>query len=193
MKRARFQWWGAIRLDEFCMFLWYNIAMQEISRRTFFIRTATLAGAAAVAPLFSGCTPGSWSSSLSQQESGILTAVTETLYPSIPDSGKRTSRPNLTSQLIQFLSAEPLATRRLFRGALWVVELSSIPSFGMRFRSLGPSQREAHFLALQDSRFATSRTAIQGILKAAYFVDYSQPDSWEAIGYDGPWIKAVTP
>ncbi len=168
--------------------------MQPISRRTFFIRTATLAGAAAMAPVLSGCSKESWGSGLSNQESDILKAVTQTVFPQGRSPASGAMELDLSTLIANFMEAETLPNRRLFRGALWVVELSAIPSFRKRFRSLNDLEREQHFVALQSSQYATSRTAVQGLIKATCFVAYAQPETWTPIGYEGPWVKAaVTP
>jgi hypothetical protein len=169
--------------------------METLSRRTFFLRTAALAGAAAMAPALSGCNPFELSPELSESETSILSAVTETLYPSTPPAARGEPAPGLTlaQQVAKVIGEEADATRKMFRGALWVVELAALPVYGKGFRRLPSSQRAEHFLSLQNSRLATARSAVQGLARATYFVAYSRPETWDAIGYDGPWIHRVTP
>lgn len=60
------------------------------------------------------------------------------------------------------------------------------------FIRLAPNERQEYLRGWESSRFGFRRQAFQALRMLAQFYFYSQDETWKAIGYDGPWIKAST-
>jgi hypothetical protein len=58
------------------------------------------------------------------------------------------------------------------------------------FVRLAPSERQEYLRGWESSRFGFRRQAFQALRMLAQFYFYSQDETWKAISYDGPWVKA---
>jgi hypothetical protein len=55
-----------------------------------------------------------------------------------------------------------------------------------RFSRLGAAERDEVFGALP-ARFGLARRVYAGLRGLCLFAFYAQPESWPAVGYEGPW------
>lgn len=80
-------------------------------------------------------------------------------------------------------------------GQLWMalVLLEHTGGFGplqpRRFSRLTLDERRAVLGSWQTSAVGLRRQVFAAVRKAATFAHYSRPDTWAAIGYDGPWVR----
>lgn len=58
-----------------------------------------------------------------------------------------------------------------------------------RFSRLDVEQRRAVLASWQTSSVGLQRQVFAAVRKAAIFAHYSRPETWSALGYDGPWVK----
>ena len=58
-----------------------------------------------------------------------------------------------------------------------------------RFSRLDLEQRRAVLAAWQTSAIGLQRQVFAAVRKAAIFSHYSRPETWDALGYDGPWVR----
>lgn len=58
-----------------------------------------------------------------------------------------------------------------------------------RFSRLHVEDRRAVLAGWQTSSVGLRRQVFAAVRKAAIFAHYSRPETWEAVGYDGPWVK----
>jgi len=59
-----------------------------------------------------------------------------------------------------------------------------------RFKALSLEDRRRYLRGWETSRFDFRRQALAALRMLAVFYYYAQDETWSAIGYDGPWIKA---
>jgi hypothetical protein len=80
------------------------------------------------------------------------------------------------------------------RGALWLLEYGGPALAGRlgRFSQLGPDARAEVFSALP-RRFGLARRVYAGLRQLCLFAFYTLPESWPALGYDGPWLGRGAP
>jgi hypothetical protein len=57
-----------------------------------------------------------------------------------------------------------------------------------RFSRMDPADQTAVIQAWESSRLAVRRQVVGALRQACRFHHYSRPDTWAAIGYDGPWV-----
>ena len=58
-----------------------------------------------------------------------------------------------------------------------------------RFSRLSKEARLETIESWRRSRVGTKRQIGDAVRRTALFTWYSQPESWVAVGYDGPWVK----
>jgi hypothetical protein len=58
-----------------------------------------------------------------------------------------------------------------------------------RFSRLTLDERRARLLAWEASPVGLRRQIFQALRRTAMFSWFSGPESWDAIGYDGPWVS----
>jgi hypothetical protein len=113
-----------------------------------------------------------------------LEAFFETVLPEEADSAA------LADGVDDFLAAgDPVATAQLVL-ALGVLEHmgGAGPLSFRRFSRLPRARRAEVYAAWRRSRVGLKRQIAGGLRKVAVFTWYSNPQSWAAIGYDGPRV-----
>jgi choline dehydrogenase-like flavoprotein len=58
-----------------------------------------------------------------------------------------------------------------------------------RFTTLEPAERHARLATLEQSRLPTARTMLQALRRTILSTYYALPESWEGIGYRGPYHR----
>lgn len=123
----------------------------------------------------------------------VLAALVEALYPGGEDmpAGLAVGVPQRIDRELYFMAP---ATRAQLEQALDILEYGGILAgwFG-RFSRLDLERRLAAVTAMLDHRWIVYRqvaTALTQLVKGMY---YAAPESWAAIGYDGPWMPANVP
>lgn len=56
---------------------------------------------------------------------------------------------------------------------------------------LSVGQRQRYLRGWEDSRLDFRREAYQALRMLTLFFYYSQDETWQSIGYDGPWVKSL--
>lgn len=127
---------------------------------------------------------------LPPRETEILDSVAEAML-GIEASGFRPQRAGIGVFTDRFLSgAQPIAARA-FPVFLVLFDISPVLFSFRRFSSMSLGERHGILRGWMTSRFAVKRlgfTVLKAVVTMAY---YSNPGSWDAIGYDGPWIGRV--
>ena len=81
------------------------------------------------------------------------------------------------------LGEDPLLAADL-RMALVTLEHGGL----VRFSRLSPEARTRRLQAWETSPVGVKRQIVQALRKVTMFTFYADPASWEAIGYEGPWV-----
>lgn len=81
------------------------------------------------------------------------------------------------------ITEDPLLSADL-RMALVALEHGGL----VRFSRLSPEGRTRRLKAWETSPVGVKRQIVQALRKVAMFTFYADPASWEAIGYEGPWV-----
>ena len=162
-------------------------------RRVFLQRSLQLTGAALL-PIAgaAGCSrtePAADLETLSASEYAIADAYATTL---IPDGGTfeaGATNLELARRLDAYSATERPEVLDGLEAALWAIELAPLlviqtPS---RFTSLDETRRGEYLRALPHS-FAPVRLAHLAMRRAFLFLFYNMDETWEPLGYDGPWV-----
>jgi hypothetical protein len=72
---------------------------------------------------------------------------------------------------------------RVFEHGTHVFDLKRV-----RFTALSAEERERYLYGWMDSSIGARRVVFHALKALAALGYYSQPTTWQAIGYDGPWI-----
>lgn len=81
----------------------------------------------------------------------------------------------------------PPDLRRQIAWAVRAVDWSGISHGGARFHRLGPIEQDQVLAAWMKSRFTLRRTVFRALKELCMLSYYGAPETWPAIGYDGPW------
>lgn len=74
-------------------------------------------------------------------------------------------------------------------GAELRLALNALEHAGLRrFSRLSPDARVERLQSWEGSSITTKRQIFQALRRVAMFSWYTNPTSWDAIGYDGPWV-----
>ena len=169
-------------------------ALPEFTRRALLARSLAALGAAAALPgIAPACTasapapaglrvlaPGEWQ---------VLAAVADTVIPRGGAFALGAADVDLAARIDAFLAAQSAELAGGVRGALLLVEYAAPLLEGRlaRFSQLGAEARADVFGALP-RRFGLARRVYGGLRGLCLFAFYTLPESWPALGYDGPWV-----
>ncbi len=170
-----------------------NLLSPAASRRDFLKRSLTGTILLASAGFLSRCTggrpePAPGMTFLSLQELKTLTAFTETVLPGAETSGPVRS---VSFRIDREVSQWSARNQSQLRSLLSLVESGTRYFFfsWWRFSDLSLDERRRYLLEWERSTIDLRREAYQVLRMMAFFYYYSQDATWQAIGYDGPWIN----
>lgn len=130
---------------------------------------------------------------LSTKELAVVRAVVETLLPGgegIP-SGLSLG---VHQRIDEELWSAPEAVRSDLKAALHLLEHAPpLQGFAGRFTRLHPADRERVFVGWLRSERAVLAQAANGLKQMCQLFAYTSPQTWAAIGYDGPWVERPAP
>lgn len=113
-----------------------------------------------------------------------LTAVLEVLIPDPAMAG------TVADDVDRALALDPVGATQLTMALSALDHLGGAGPFTFqRFSSHSVAQREAILQSWAGSRLAFKRQVFAAMRRLAAFAWYARPDSWAAIGYDGPWVQ----
>lgn len=169
-------------------------ALPELTRRALLARSLVALGAAAALPgVFAACAPSPPAPSglrvLAPGEWQVLAAAADTVIPRGGAFALGAADVDLAARIDAFLAAQPEALAGGVRGALLLLEWGAplLAGRAARFSALGAEERAAVFGALP-GRFGLARRVYGGLRGLCLFSFYALPESWPAVGYDGPWV-----
>ena len=91
------------------------------------------------------------------------------------------------------IAALPAAIQRGFAVGLVVYDLSALPRYARRGRSLTGDRAERYYSAWDDGPTPLHRQLARGIKQLMSLACYEQPEMMERVGYrPGPWVAEVT-
>jgi hypothetical protein len=165
------------------------------SRRDLFRKSLVLSGLAAGGRVLAACAPEAREPGrfLSKSKFAILTAVADAFVPRGGAFAAGALDAGVPALLDKRMAGEPRGVQSQFVAALTALEYMAVLYEGAPFTELPPDKRQHYFLLLQASRFETPRLIVQGLARGVYFTFYDTAVAWPSIGYEGPWIQAVTP
>ena len=170
------------------------LALPELTRRALLARSLAALGAAAalpgIAPACARSTPApAGLRVLAPGEWQVLAAVADTVIPRGGAFSLGAADVDLAERIDALLAAQPPELAGGVRGALLLLEYGAPLLAGRvaRFSGLGAEERAAVFGALPGS-FGLARRVYAGLRGLCLFAFYVLPESWPAIGYDGPWV-----
>jgi hypothetical protein len=171
-----------------------SAAFPELTRRALLARSLVALGSAATLPAIAGaCAPSRVPPAglrvLALGEWQVLAALADTVVPRGGAFALGAADVDLAARIDALLAAQPRELAAGARGALLFLEYGA-PLLGgrlARFSRLGDADREAVFAALPAS-FGLARRVYAGLRGLCLFAFYALPESWPAIGYDGPWV-----
>ena len=85
----------------------------------------------------------------------------------------------------------PAAVRWQVRGLLRLIEHAPIPTTGSRLSKLSHSEAVSWLQNWSTSRLVTPRLMVQALKQLCAMGTFTRPETWNAIGYDGPTIQQV--
>ena len=169
-------------------------ALPELTRRALLGRSLAALGAVAALP---GVAPACARSApapaglrvLAPGEWQVLAAIADTVIPRGGPFPLGAADVGLAARIDALLAAQPAELAGGVRGALLLLEYGAPLLAGRpaRFSALGAEERAAVFGALP-GRFGLARRVYAGLRGLCLFAFYALPESWPAIGYDGPWV-----
>jgi hypothetical protein len=123
--------------------------------------------------------PGEWQ---------VLAAVADTVIPRGGAFPLGAADLGLAARIDALLAAQPAELAAGARGALLLLEYGAPLLAGRlaRFSRLGEAERAEVFGSLP-GRFGLARRVYSGLRGLCLFAFYAQPESWPAVGYEGPW------
>jgi hypothetical protein len=172
----------------------FPAALPELTRRALLGRSLAALGAVAALP---GVAPACARSApapaglrvLAPGEWQVLDALADTVIPRGGPFPLGAADVGLAARIDALLAAQPAQLAGGVRGALLLLEYGAPLLTGRlaRFSALGAEERAAVFGALP-GRFGLARRVYAGLRGLCLFAFYALPESWPAIGYDGPWV-----
>jgi hypothetical protein len=171
--------------------------LPELTRRAFLARSLRAAGGLAALPLLApGCSPARRGAAppalraLSPGEWEVLGAVADTVVPRGGAFALGAADVGLAARIDGFLAEQDPELAGGVRGALWLLEYGAPLLAGRlaRFSRLDADARSEVFGALP-RRFGLARRVFTGLRQLCLFSFYSLPESWPALGYEGPWVR----
>lgn len=130
---------------------------------------------------------------LSAKEFVVARAIVETLLPAA-DGVPAGVDLGVPQRIDEEIWAAPDALRSDLKAALHLIEhVPPLLGFAGRFSSLSAEAREACYGELLRSRHDVLVLAAGAFKQMAHLFAYVRPESWGAIGYDGPWVKEPKP
>jgi hypothetical protein len=170
-------------------------ALPELTRRALLGRSLAALGVAAGLP---GILPASAPAEaapaglrvLEAGEWQVLAAVADTVIPRGGAFPLGAADLDLAARIDAFLAAQAGELAGGVRGALLLLEYGAPLLAGRwaRFSKLPAADRAEVFAALPGS-FGLARRVYAGLRGLCLFAFYAQPESWPAVGYDGPWVE----
>lgn len=165
--------------------------LPEVTRRVFLSRSLVVLGAAA-AP---ACTPGPGAEAppglrvLSAGQWQVLAAAADAFIPRGGAFPVGAADLDLARRVDAYLAQNDPALASGLAGALLLLEWLGGPLAGRlgRFSRMDAAGRAAVLEALPRS-FGLPRRVHGGLKQVCTFLFYAQPESWQGIGYDGPWV-----
>ena len=85
----------------------------------------------------------------------------------------------------------PAAVRWQVRGLIRLIEHAPIPTTGSRLSKLPHPEAVSWLQNWSASRLVTPRLMVQALKQLCAMGTFSRPETWNAIGYDGPTIQQV--
>lgn len=130
---------------------------------------------------------------LSAVQYRTLKALIEAIIPQspeLPDPFKL----KLPEEIDRFLREEPEEVSTRIRDALLFVEWSSKLSHHFRvFSELTLEERRSFFRGYTRSTLKLKRGIYMGLKGIILFFYADHPETWPAMGYDGPWVQKTVP
>lgn len=137
--------------------------------------------------------PGDAAIGLTVKELAIVRAIVETLCPADGDlpSGIEIG---VHQRIDEEVWASSKAMAADLRSAIsWMEHLPLVHGWGGRFTHLSPADREACFRDLLLAGPGPIVQAATGLKQLCLLFYYARPETWPAIGYDGPWVATPKP
>lgn len=171
-----------------------------IDRRGFLRKTAGGGLAIGLASLLPGCgreagavgASGGELRSLTQKEFEVARGAADALLAGVPVDPAA-----IAERLDYELWAVGGAIEEDMRTVLQLLEhLTLLGGRLRRFSELDRPERLAYLETWRDSRFNLRRAAFNAVRSFVYFFAYSDPATWQATGFPGPWpgrIEAAVP
>jgi hypothetical protein len=91
----------------------------------------------------------------------------------------------------RLLARLPREDALLYRAALVLLEWEPLLRLAGRFSRLGVAARRAHLERWARSRLLPLRAGYAALKTLALLAYYTRPETWPAMGYDGPWIGRI--
>ena len=155
------------------------LAWMRLSRRQLLLGTGAVGVLGAVALAVGHVPLGPLDSPfLGSSPRRTLQAVLEVLLP-VPAEAER-----IAANVDAFLVTDDPALGAELRMALGVVEHWGL----VRFSRRSLEARRATLEAMEQSALGLRRQIFQALRRLALFSYFADPVSWDAIGYDGPWV-----
>lgn len=130
---------------------------------------------------------------LSTKEFAIVKCAVRALLPAdgpLP-SGESLG---LAQRIDEELWAASSDLRSDLKAGLQVLEHATIMNgYSARFTSLAPDQQREYLAKLLDGRNDTLRQVAGGLRQIVHIFYYARPETWKAIGYDGPLVPEAVP
>ena len=164
-------------------------------RRLFLKRSLQTTALVALPWSGSGCAPErdpeSGLITFSSSEYAVADAFARTL---IPDGGAfeaGAGSVGLAARMDAYLWSERPEVLNGFGSALWLLNLGPLFVIGKprRFTKLDLADRETYLEALPTS-FGLAREIYHALRRSFMFLFYNIDETWEPLGYDGPWAVA---
>ena len=89
--------------------------------------------------------------------------------------------------IAQALSDLPADLQRQLVWAVRALDWSGIAYAGDFFHRLPPEKQDRVLTHWMDSRFTLQRTVFRALKELCMMAYYGAPETWDALGYDGPW------
>jgi len=168
----------------------------EINRRKFLELSLAGSSALALASLLpAGCArypaPPTDLKVLSAKEYQVLRTIADRMIPRGGAFPAGAEDANVAKLLDSFFAGDVESNKKQLKMALALFEHGPL-FFNFkfsRFTGLPPQEQDEYMEGWAKSRLGFRRTIYMVLKKGIFMTFYSQPVSWSAIGYDGPWVK----
>ena len=125
--------------------------------------------------------------SLPVREYAVLRAVAERMIPA--DAANPSANDvGVVPMLDRELGFHGPRLRHDLRDALRLVEWGPLLTHLTRFTELPAEDQDQVLRDMMTSRFQVRRQAFLGLKFIIFFFYYTRPETWKAIGYEGPWV-----